>query len=140
MRAAPESSGPSQNGNANSDTNISRPLAKFRPSLWADTFVNFTSSDEVAQAQMEQQVKELIEEVKKELLPNANGRVIEITIIDLLERLGVAYHFEQEIEEALQDMYENCVTYNDTDDLYRTSIRFRILRQHGFHVSSGMHS
>ncbi|GAB4847147.1 hypothetical protein Ancab_026158 [Ancistrocladus abbreviatus] len=129
MRAAADwSSGPSQNANPNSDTNISRPLAKFQPSLWADTFVNFTSSDEVAQAQIEQQVKELKEEVKKQLLANANSRVIEITIIDLLECLGVAYHFEQEIEEALQHIYGNYVTYKDTDDLYHTSIRFRIFR------------
>ncbi|XVE80840.1 hypothetical protein DITRI_Ditri15bG0012800 [Diplodiscus trichospermus] len=53
--------------------------------------------------------------------------------IDAVQRLGVAYHFEKEIEEALKNIYHD---RNDieSDDLYTTAVRFRLLREHGFNV------
>ncbi|KAL8141635.1 hypothetical protein V2J09_014667, partial [Rumex salicifolius] len=58
-----------------------------------------------------------------------------LELIDVIERLGIAYHFEQEIEDSL-------IKINDDHDLhdlnlYHASLRFRILRQHGYNVSSG---
>ncbi|KAG9454316.1 hypothetical protein H6P81_007220 [Aristolochia fimbriata] len=60
-----------------------------------------------------------------------------LQLIDTLERLGIDYHFQEEIDGILQ---ENCVEYytNGTDrheDIFFTSLRFRLLRQHGFNVS-----
>lgn len=63
-----------------------------------------------------------------------------IQLIDAVQRLGVSYHFEQEIDEALQHVY---ATHGDQwigkDNLKSTSQWFRILRQQGFNVSSGMY-
>ncbi|GAB4847142.1 hypothetical protein Ancab_026153 [Ancistrocladus abbreviatus] len=85
---------------------------------------------------MEQQVKELQEEVKLELLANDGSQVIDLNTVDALKHLGVAHHFEQEIEEALECMYGIYDSYKDKDDLHHTSLRFCILRIHGFYVSS----
>ncbi|GAB4847140.1 hypothetical protein Ancab_026151 [Ancistrocladus abbreviatus] len=138
ISAAAQDPAPSQNVSDDTNTTIRRPLANFQPNLWDDSLLNYTPSDEVVQAQMEQHVKELKEEVKTELLANDGSQVIDINTIDALERLGVAHHFEQEIEEALKCMYEIYDNYKDKDDLHHTSLRFRILRNHGFYVSSGM--
>jgi len=59
--------------------------------------------------------------------------------IDAIERLGVAYHFEEEIGIILQEFHD---IYNQKnglyeDDLYYVSLRFRLSRQHGFFASSG---
>ncbi|KAK6161727.1 hypothetical protein DH2020_005108 [Rehmannia glutinosa] len=57
-----------------------------------------------------------------------------IKLIDTIERLGLAYHFESEIEEKLEQIYN----FHDEDekyDLFTTSLRFRLLRQHRYHVS-----
>lgn len=93
------------------------------------------------QACEEQQAKELREEVRKELLTGSNGQMQHvklIQLIDAVQRLGVAYHFEEEIEDTLKHIF---VTYGDhwIDDcnLESTSIWFRLLRQQGFNVSSG---
>ena len=83
---------------------------------------------------MEQDIKELKELIKMELLESSNKPTEQLELIDTIERLGVAYHFEEEIEEALQQLH---AIHHDQDDLYYISLRFRILRQHGFHESSG---
>ena len=62
-----------------------------------------------------------------------------LVFIDAIERLGVAYHFEEEIETILRQFHEN---YNQRkniyeDDLYYVSLRFRLLRQHGFYAPCG---
>jgi len=56
--------------------------------------------------------------------------------------LGVSYHFEHEIDEALHEIYEistkenNIVNYED--DLHHVALLFRLLRQQGYRISSGM--
>lgn len=54
--------------------------------------------------------------------------------IDAMQRLGIAYHFETEIEQALEHMH---TTYVHDGDLYNVALGFRLLRQHGYNVSSG---
>ena len=68
-----------------------------------------------------------------------------LSFIDNIERLGVAYRFHLEIEEALHTIFTSYSTALQTaanescdEDLHRTSLRFRLLRQHGFHVPSGI--
>ncbi|MBA0742595.1 hypothetical protein Gogos_015636, partial [Gossypium gossypioides] len=49
----------------------------------------------------------------------------------------VAYHFEKEIEDALEVIYDhycNHIQIDDGEDLYTTAVRFRLLREHGFNV------
>ncbi|CAO2835983.1 unnamed protein product [Amaranthus hypochondriacus] len=57
--------------------------------------------------------------------------------IDAIHRLGVAYHFENEIENYLQEIQNkfNVDNYYE-DNLQYVSLSFRLLRQHGFYVSS----
>ena len=63
----------------------------------------------------------------------------QLGLIDALQHLGVAYHFEREIQEALEQIYATYNDHNDVedDDLYNVSLRFRLLRQLGFKVSCG---
>ena len=84
------------------------------------------------------EVEELKEKVRRELLASAGHLSQLLGLIDALQRLGVAYNFEREIEEALEHIY---ATYNDNndvdDDLYNVSLSFRLLRQQGFKISCG---
>lgn len=67
-----------------------------------------------------------------------------LNLVDAVLRLGVEYHFQEEIEAILQREYlifsadhngEDCNT--DPDPLYEVALRFRLLRQGGYHVSAG---
>ncbi|XP_076958400.1 (E)-beta-farnesene synthase-like [Bidens hawaiensis] len=120
---------------------IIRNTVNFRPSIWGDQFLSYSERKE--QTCEEQRAKELKEKVRKELViegtlePTQCMKLLEF--IDAVQRLGVGYHFEDKIEECLKHIY---VTYGDKwiDDsnLQSTSLWFRLLRQQGFNVSSGI--
>ena len=76
----------------------------------------------------------------KMMFEKAEKLLDQLELIDLLQRLGVSYHFEDEIKRLLNSMYCN---YNMDDDwkkdnLYATALEFRILRQHGYSIPQGM--
>ena len=64
-----------------------------------------------------------------------------LDLIDAVQRLGVFYHFENEIEIVLQQIHDmlSCDSDNKKDDgeLYFVALRFRLLRQQGYKVSCG---
>ncbi|KAK5786663.1 hypothetical protein PVK06_041302 [Gossypium arboreum] len=112
-----------------------RHLAKFRPNFWGDIFLSSTSEMEM-DAGTQQKYEELKQEVRRMLVANMDKSSQKFHIIDAAQRLGVAYHFEKEIEEALQIIYHHHCNHTeiDGDDLYTTAVRFRLLREHGFDV------
>uniref|UniRef100_A0AAU7LL56 Linalool/nerolidol synthase n=1 Tax=Zanthoxylum ailanthoides TaxID=159071 RepID=A0AAU7LL56_9ROSI len=59
-----------------------------------------------------------------------------LAMIDSIQRLGIDYHFNDEIEEILQRQYVVSSTYNGghLNDLQEVSLRFRLLRQQGYYV------
>ena len=63
----------------------------------------------------------------------------QLNFIGSVERLGLAYNFEKEIEEALGHVYDKYYHHIDDkyDDLYHVSLRFRLLRQQGYNISCG---
>ncbi|PKA54863.1 (-)-germacrene D synthase [Apostasia shenzhenica] len=84
-----------------------------------------------------QRVDELRKEVKDMLLngDEITNLKVKIELIGAIERLGVDYHFEEEIEGLLKRIYDHGLI--DADDLYSVSLQFRLLRQHGYNITSG---
>ena len=76
------------------------------------------------------------EEVRGMLVAPMDNSNQKLPLIDAVQRLGVSYHFEKEIEDVLETIYhiDSNVVEND---LYTTALRFRLLREHGFNVSCG---
>ncbi|XP_039144335.1 (-)-germacrene D synthase-like [Dioscorea cayenensis subsp. rotundata] len=117
---------------------VVRPIANFHPSLWGDYFItNATLSSTHQEEQMKRRVQVVVKDVKI-LLKDANGSMREeMQLIDALQRLGVAYHFEQEINEALCFINTTSSSghhsYSD-NDLHFVALRFRLLRQHHYYV------
>ncbi|RWR93510.1 terpene synthase 1 [Cinnamomum micranthum f. kanehirae] len=83
-------------------------------------------------AQTQQRANELKEDVRK-MLRNVDDHLQELNLIDSIQRLGVAYHFEEEIAQALLRMYKSGRDYGD--DLHVVALQFRLLRQEGYNVS-----
>ncbi|KAI4347911.1 hypothetical protein L6164_008686 [Bauhinia variegata] len=64
----------------------------------------------------------------------------QLELIDVLQRLGLGYRFEDQIKGTLESLYNNFNNGGEDlwncDNLYATSLAFRLLRQHRYHVSS----
>ncbi|KAL4376002.1 hypothetical protein GQ457_02G037510 [Hibiscus cannabinus] len=111
-----------------------RHLADFDPDLWRDIFLSSpVETDMDATTQLE--YEELKEKVRRMLVKNMDKASQKVHEIDAIQRLGVAYHFQKEIEDALQIIYHHhCNHVKVDDDLCATAVRFRVLREHGYHV------
>ncbi|XP_074269868.1 putative sesquiterpene synthase [Silene latifolia] len=107
----------------------------FQPSCWGDYFLHVIPLDEATKQEMEEEIGNLREEVKKELLATVEEPTKQLELVDAIERLGVAYHFETNIEEILDQLYKTYLKENDKYNLHHVSLGFRIFRQHGFNVS-----
>lgn len=61
-------------------------------------------------------------------------------MIDTVQRLGIDYYFQDEIEQILQRQYIIFFTHGGDrhNDLQEVALRFRLLRQQGYHVSPGL--
>ncbi|KAM5580743.1 hypothetical protein ABKV19_010126 [Rosa sericea] len=59
------------------------------------------------------------------------------TFIDSMQRLGIAYHFEKEIQAAILTLVSSSIA-STTTDLQTVALQFRILRQYGISISSDL--
>ena len=85
----------------------------------------------------QEEYEALKQEVRSMITATADTPAQKLQLVDAVQRLGVAYHFEQEIEDALEKIYHDDFDNNDDVDLYSVSLRFRLLRQQGFKVPCG---
>ncbi|GMH05859.1 hypothetical protein Nepgr_007699 [Nepenthes gracilis] len=117
---------------------VTRPTANFPKNVWGDRFLSYIhDANEVIDIQ-KQHIKDLEDEVQKELLATLSQPLEQLILIDTLERLGIAYHYEKEIEEVIKEIYDTYHDFYGEIDLYHTSLLFRLLRQHDFFISSDM--
>ncbi|KAF5199286.1 Valencene synthase, partial [Thalictrum thalictroides] len=126
--------------NASSDA-TSEVIRHFDPSVWDGHDFTSASSNHLID---ERKLKELKKEVKTMFSLAAADSFRELDLIDKIQRLGVAYHFEDEIEHILQrtnnddytHFFDQNIFKNEHADLYYVSLRFRLLRQAGYYVST----
>ncbi|PON61426.1 Squalene/phytoene synthase [Parasponia andersonii] len=122
---------------------VNRRSANFHPSIWGDRFLSFTcnSLETANDSELNKKILELKEEVRKMIVaPVDENHSEKLDLIDAIQRLGVSYHFEDEIETILKQIYQNlCKSHNHQevtdDDLSTVALRFRLLRQQGYNVS-----
>jgi hypothetical protein len=62
-----------------------------------------------------------------------------LRLVDTLERLGIDKHFHEEIAVALSRIHTSSEEQDSSNDLHVVALKFCLLRQHGFWVSTGMY-
>ncbi|GAB4825750.1 hypothetical protein Ancab_008625 [Ancistrocladus abbreviatus] len=77
---------------------------------------------QVTKAFMAKQLQELKEEVRKEPLAVADKSLELLNFIDAIQCLGVAYHFEKEIEDDLQKVLGTFKGQNPEMNLFEDSV------------------
>ncbi|PWA90236.1 Epi-cedrol synthase [Artemisia annua] len=84
---------------------IIRPIANFPRDIWGDQFLELDQQEEQHGVKQEQEVKYLIEDVRKEIftslsIPTHHTELLKL--VDAIQRLGITYYFEDEINQVLQ--------------------------------------
>ena len=117
---------------------VVRRSANYEPCIWDADFVQTLATDYTGE-RFNGRVNELKGNVIGMLNDVAKPNLDRLELIDDLQRLGLGYHFEQEIKSALTKMYED-PSYEtlERNDLHGAALRFRLLRQHGFNISQNV--
>ncbi|PIN00288.1 Gamma-curcumene synthase [Handroanthus impetiginosus] len=83
----------------------------------------------IAGVEVQETYAEAIEELKKEAkkmsMAAKSGKLL--ILIDSIERLGLAYHFEKEIQGKLQEIYDEFQANNYEEDLFTIALGFCII-------------
>uniref|UniRef100_A0A2C9UWS1 Uncharacterized protein n=1 Tax=Manihot esculenta TaxID=3983 RepID=A0A2C9UWS1_MANES len=110
---------------------IVRRSANYQPPIWDFNFVQSLKSEYGGEVYTNR-ISKLKEEVRLILLKQAVDPLDQLQLIDTLQRLGLAYHFEDEIKSILMSIY----SHNNArrEDLYATALEFRLLREHGYKI------
>ncbi|KAL3652516.1 Trehalose-6-P synthase/phosphatase complex synthase subunit [Castilleja foliolosa] len=118
-----------------------RRAVTYHPTIWGDYFLAYTS-DVTCEQEISEAEKQELEKQKKMvtnlLAQTPDDSFHKLDLIDAIQRLGVAYHFENEIDTFLQNIHDTFVKYDDakadSNDLRVVALRFRLLRQNGYNI------
>ncbi|KAL0362759.1 UNVERIFIED_CONTAM: Bicyclogermacrene synthase [Sesamum calycinum] len=110
-----------------------RRSVKYHPSVW-EIFLAYVSME--ISATEEEELRRQKEMVRKVLAQTPDHSYRKLEFIDAIQRLGVGYHFEEEIDKSLHYIYDTYLEYSTKDDdLRAVALRFRLLRQQGYPIS-----
>ncbi|KAK1556584.1 hypothetical protein Q3G72_008154 [Acer saccharum] len=115
-----------------SDQTVVRRSGNYQPTIWDDDYLQSLSS--VYTEEVYTKRAELLKEKVRDMIGNVSEPLDQLELIDTLQRLGLAYHFETEIKKTLQNVYNSSDDRWKNENLHATSLEFRLLRQHGYDV------
>nr|WBW04375.1 terpene synthase [Ficus heteromorpha] len=117
-----------------------RKSANYKPSIWKYDFLASLYSSYDKQ-EYRKEAEKLIKGVKGIFIETEDLRA-KLELIDSIRKLGLSYHFEEEVKKALDTLVStykgNKYPFLRENDLYVTALCFRILRLQGYQVSQDM--
>ncbi|KAL3747665.1 hypothetical protein ACJRO7_016463 [Eucalyptus globulus] len=117
-----------------------RRSANFHPSIWRDYFLKYASDSNSMSSptKSDDRIEKLKGEVRKMLTDAIDKPSQKLNLIDQIQRVGIAYHFEIEINQQLEQIHESYFNFHNGDKdshLHTTALPFRLLRQQGYTIS-----
>ncbi|KAI3687945.1 hypothetical protein L1987_81650 [Smallanthus sonchifolius] len=115
---------------------VVRRSANYGPSLWSFDEIQSLSSEYTGEDYKAR--ANTLKDAAKKMIRNVESPLINtLELVDDLQRLGISYHFEDEIRNLVEVVYNNY--YKTLDkwnrmDLNLKALGFRLLRQHGYQV------
>ncbi|KAI3923243.1 hypothetical protein MKW98_005687 [Papaver atlanticum] len=110
----------------------------YPPSIWDHDFVQSLKSDytELKYGKRAEALKERFRQmfVDRRKVRNGSPSTDLLKLINITQRLGIGYHFYDEIKAGLRFIKDE---HNDweEEDLFVQAVRFRLLREHGYEAS-----
>ncbi|KAL9671924.1 hypothetical protein QQ045_009497 [Rhodiola kirilowii] len=120
----------------NNDVAVERRSGNYTDCVWDYEYIQSSMRNDYIEDKFRLQVEEMRQQVL-DMLGCVSDQAMQLELINDLQRLGVAYHFEKEIRSILGRIYHKNVVFGDnmTDaDLYTAALAFRLFRQHRYAV------
>ncbi|KAG0454501.1 hypothetical protein HPP92_023518 [Vanilla planifolia] len=105
----------------------------FQQSVWGDYFIKYSSMSSSDLELIVLRIREL-KYVLSQALRDTTDILRSLELIDNIQHLGVAYHFQIEINEALTTIHD--VGIEHTNDLHTIALGFRLLREQRLPISA----
>ncbi|XLT05044.1 hypothetical protein HN51_043793 [Arachis hypogaea] len=122
-------------------SNLKRRSVNFAPSIWHDIFLKYADFESLGVNEtVKQEVQMHKKKVKMYLSSNDNNILQKLCLIDSIQRLSIAYHFEHKINGILAQIHNDFINniVIEECDLHFIALFFRLFRQKGYYISSGM--
>ncbi|KAJ4813295.1 Sesquiterpene synthase 5 [Rhynchospora pubera] len=111
---------------------LGRKSYAYQPNLWGDFFITHAVPIQNSSKWLKTRADDLKDEVRI-LIKSSADTVEKMTLIDTIQHLGIGYLFEKEIDAVLTNL--RALTF-ESNDLHEVALYFKLLRQHGFPISS----
>uniref|UniRef100_K4A961 Terpene synthase n=1 Tax=Setaria italica TaxID=4555 RepID=K4A961_SETIT len=116
----------------------------YTPSPWGDFFLSHqpcTPSQLLSMKERARVKEEEVKQIVRDTFASSSDMALKLELVDTLQRIGVGYHYGEEIDDLLRAVHRDVQALHqeggcDDDGLYVTSLRFYLLRKHGYRVSS----
>ncbi|KAK1421123.1 hypothetical protein QVD17_23231 [Tagetes erecta] len=120
------------------DTPVIRRSAHYPPSEWSYDFLQSLTGNSVGE-KYKKTSDNLREKVRKLICKetSVDNPLSTLELVDDLQRLGISYHFKNEISDLLKTIYGRYFEANENWNKMNLNLKalgFRLLRQHGYHI------
>ncbi|XP_047978988.1 exo-alpha-bergamotene synthase-like [Salvia hispanica] len=109
---------------------VIRRSANYEAGVWDNDYIQSLASPYTGEKYVREAEK--LKGLVRILIHQTEQELDQLHLIDNVTRLGVSGHFKDQIAKMLDKMYEAQEWLEE--DLHFTSLKFRLLRQHGYHV------
>ncbi|KAL1537418.1 exo-alpha-bergamotene synthase-like [Salvia divinorum] len=109
---------------------VIRRSANYEASIWEDDYIQSFASPYTGEKYVREAEK--LKDLVRILIHETEDELDQLHLIDNVRRLGLSEHFKDQIAKMLDNIYEAQEWLEK--DLHFTSLKFRLLRQHGYHV------
>ncbi|KAI3925619.1 hypothetical protein MKW98_001473 [Papaver atlanticum] len=128
---------PRTNNSNTSDALLARRSANYHRNIWDYKFVESLTSDYKSEICVNRAEK--LKDNIRGMFDGASGIPYPLKLINTLQRLGLDYHFHNEIKSALDKIsIKGKDGHVSQNDLTTKALKFRLFRQHGYEISQGI--
>ncbi|OIT33133.1 PREDICTED: (-)-camphene/tricyclene synthase, chloroplastic-like [Nicotiana attenuata] len=141
---SPKAEPPLSHNSIPTNMNTHRRSGYYKPPTWPFEYIQSINNDYVGKNYVKR-FNELKEEIRKKLkIHDIDGAELDkLELIDNLQRLGLSYHFKEEIFQILRSIHQQQILQQEGRNvvsgeyslLYATSLKFKLLREYGFDIS-----
>ncbi|KAJ4753153.1 Isoprene synthase [Rhynchospora pubera] len=113
---------------------VVRRSANYKPTLWRNDFIQSLRFEGINKSEISNYYGELKTNIRSQIVYKESQLAAKLKMVDMLQRLGVAYHFSGEIEHMLEEIIMDDAIATLKNDFASFALLFRLMRTNCYHI------